>query len=47
MLRGGEVCFVFLTQGLEFCTEKLPQGQGFWQEKLVALGSALGGGGGW
>ena len=43
MPRGGDFCFVFSTQGPEFCTEKLSRGWGFWQKKLMAQGSSWGG----
>ena len=39
--RGGDFAS-FFDPGLEFCTEKLSLGQGFWQKKLVARGSAGG-----
>ena len=45
MPRVGDFCFVFLTWGPEFCTEKLSRGWRFWWKKLVAWQSA--GGGGW
>ena len=46
MPGGGDFCFVFLTRGPEFCTEKLSRGWGFSRKKLVARRSARGGGGG-
>ena len=40
----GDLCFVFLTRGPEFWTEKLSRGWGFWWKKLVARRSAGGDG---
>ena len=45
MPGGGDSCFVFSTQGPEFCTEKLSRGRGFRQKKLMARGQPGGGGG--
>ena len=44
MPGGGDFCFVFLTRGPEFCTEKLSRG-GILTEKISGPSVSPGGGG--